>query len=60
MNDGEVIVRDLGSMLGTQVNKNFLGADFSSDFTTLDIGENTILAGGSDTPFKFHVVIEQD
>ncbi len=59
MTDGEVIVRDLGSMLGTQVNKNFLGADFSGDFTTLDVGENIIFAGGSDTPFKFRIVIEQ-
>jgi len=59
MADGKIIVRDLGSMLGTQVNESFLGTEFPSDFTNLQEGENIIRAGGNDSPFRFRIVVER-
>jgi hypothetical protein len=52
-------VVDLGSTLGTQVNGEFLGRDFSKDFVYLRMGENRISAGGIDSPFTFRAVMEQ-
>lgn len=60
MPDGRFVTRDLGSTLGTKINENFLGTDFPSDFCELNMGENIISAGGSDTPFKFRVVVEPE
>jgi CRP-like cAMP-binding protein len=50
-------VVDLGSTLGTRVNGEGLGQDFGRDFRHLDAGENEIVAGGSDSPFAFRVVL---
>jgi pSer/pThr/pTyr-binding forkhead associated (FHA) protein len=54
-----VCVVDLGSTLGTQVNGEFLGHDFSKDFVYLRRGENKIFAGGSDSPFTFRAVVKK-
>lgn len=50
-------VLDLGSTLGTRVNGEGLGQDFGRDFKHLDPGENEIVAGGSNSPFVFRVVL---
>jgi len=60
MPDGRFITRDLGSTLGTRINESFLGTHFPSDFCELNIGENIISAGGSDTPFKFRAIVESE
>jgi CRP/FNR family transcriptional regulator, cyclic AMP receptor protein len=54
---GEVVVRDLGSTLGTIVNNRSIGRDFPLDSVPLRPGENTIVAGGSGSPFVFAVTL---
>ena len=54
---GGVIVRDLHSTLGTVVNDKPLGTNFSADAIRLERGENTIAAGGPDSPFAFRVQV---
>jgi CRP-like cAMP-binding protein len=53
----EVMVRDLVSKLGTIVNDRPLGWDFPSDSAPLRPGENTIIAGGTGSPFVFAVTL---
>ena len=53
----QILVRDLGSVLGTQVNGEPLGHHFARDSKALERGENTIVAGGIDSPFVFKVVV---
>ena len=50
---GGLRVRDLGSVLGTQVNGRPIGRYFGADAVALDEGDNTIVAGGDDSPFSF-------
>jgi CRP/FNR family transcriptional regulator, cyclic AMP receptor protein len=50
---GEVLVRDLNSMLGTLVNDRPLGRDFPVASAPLQKGENTVVAGGRGSPFTF-------
>ena len=54
---GEVVVRDLGSTLGTIVNNRSIGRDFPLDSAPLRPGENTIVAGGTGSPFVFAVTL---
>jgi hypothetical protein len=54
---GEVVVRDLGSTLGTLVNNRSIGRDFPLDSVPLRQGENTIVAGGTGSPFVFAVTV---
>jgi CRP/FNR family transcriptional regulator, cyclic AMP receptor protein len=54
---GEVVVRDLGSTLGTIVNNRSIGRDFPLDSVPLRPGENTIVAGGTGSPFVFAVTV---
>ena len=54
------VVYDLGSKLGTKVNGEFLGPHFGKDAKTLELGENTITAGGMDSPYIFKVRLEKD
>jgi CRP/FNR family transcriptional regulator, cyclic AMP receptor protein len=54
---GEVVVRDLGSTLGTIVNDRSIGRDFPLDSVPLRPGENTIVAGGTGSPFVFAVTV---
>lgn len=58
--NGNVIVQDLNSALGTEVNGEFLGRYFGTDVVTLKSGENTITAGGSKSPFTFRLVLETE
>ena len=53
----EVVVRDLGSTLGTIVNDRPIGRDFPLDSAPLRRGENTIVAGGRGSPFVFAVTV---
>jgi CRP/FNR family transcriptional regulator, cyclic AMP receptor protein len=55
--DGEVLVRDLNSMLGTLVNDRPLGRDFPAESAPLHKGENTVVAGGRGSPFTFKVTL---
>ncbi len=58
--NGDVIVRDLNSALGTEVNGEFLGKYFGTDVSILKSGENRITAGGAKSPFMFRLVLEDD
>jgi CRP/FNR family transcriptional regulator, cyclic AMP receptor protein len=49
----EVWLRDLGSELGTIVNGTPLGRDFPIDGVALQIGTNSVVAGGKGSPFEF-------
>jgi CRP/FNR family transcriptional regulator, cyclic AMP receptor protein len=55
--NGEVVVRDLASTLGTIVNDRPIGRDFPADSAPLHKGENTIVAGGKGSPFAFRVTL---
>ena len=55
--NGEVVVRDLASTLGTIVNDRPIGRDFPADSAPLHEGENTIVAGGRGSPFVFAVTL---
>ena len=48
-----LMIRDVGSQLGTVVNGTRIGLDEVHNALPLHIGENTIAAGGADTPFRF-------
>lgn len=50
-------VTDAGSMLGTIVNGRAIGHHFAKDSAPLNRGENHIVAGGHDSPFKFLVTV---
>ncbi len=52
-------VRDLSSTLGTSVNGQPIGRDFSADSAELRWGENRIVAGGADSPFEFTVTVAE-
>ncbi|MBO0733429.1 MAG: cyclic nucleotide-binding domain-containing protein [Methylocapsa sp.] len=54
---GGFVAADLGSTLGTLVNGQAIGHYFTKDSAPLHRGENHIVAGGSDSPFKFLVSI---
>ncbi|MBO6784075.1 MAG: cyclic nucleotide-binding domain-containing protein [Alphaproteobacteria bacterium] len=48
-----LMIRDVGSQLGTVVNGTRIGLDHLHNALPLHIGENGIAAGGADTPFRF-------
>ncbi|MBP2296359.1 cyclic nucleotide-binding domain-containing protein [Azospirillum rugosum] len=50
-----LVVRDLGSELGTTVNGQFLGGIFAKDTQILHLGENCVVAGGVKSPFVFRI-----
>lgn len=52
-----LMVRDVGSHLGTEVNGQRIGVDNMLNAATLHIGENEVAAGGHDTPFRFIIEI---
>ena len=56
--DGGHIIRDLGSYLGTQVNDTYLGRDFPNDYVELAEGDNSVIAGGEGSPFRFRVAVQ--
>ncbi len=55
---GGLRVRDLGSVLGTQVNGRPIGRYFGADAAALHDGENSIVAGGDDSPFSFTLIMK--
>lgn len=55
--NGRMVVHDLHSHLGTQVNDTFIGQFFAHDTAELTAGENVIVAGGEGSPYKFRVVV---
>jgi CRP-like cAMP-binding protein len=58
LNDnGDILVRDLNSTLGTTVNGQPLGRDFPVDSAPLRKGENILVAGGDGSPFAFVVTL---
>ena len=58
LRDGnDILVRDLNSTLGTIVNGRPLGRDFPVDSEPLRPGENSVVAGGADSPFAFVVTL---
>jgi len=50
---GKPVVRDLASALGTVVNGRSIGRDFPLDVALLETGDNEIIAGGTDSPYRF-------
>lgn len=52
-----IFVRDCNSELGTVVNDRNLGRDFPIDQIALKPGENTIIAGGDGSPYKFLIEV---
>ncbi len=55
--DDDIVVRDLNSTLGTIVNGQPLGHAFPVDSAPLRQGENSVVAGGADSPFVFAVTL---
>lgn len=55
--DGTYRVRDLHSTLGTEVNGRGFGGMFAADEAVLEAGENVVIAGGRDSPYRFRLVI---
>ncbi len=50
-------VRDLGSVLGTQVNGEPIGSNFGLDVAPLKAGDNSIIAGGGGSPYCFLLTV---
>lgn len=57
--NGYVVVRDMGSYLGTLVNGRRIASFEHSIVAGLRFGENRIVAGGAESPYKFLLVIEK-
>ncbi len=55
--DGKYTLRDFNSTLGTEVNGQFLGANFPRDCVELETGDNRVVAGGAQSSFVFRVHI---
>ena len=56
--DGRIVLRDLGSQVGTIVN-GILAAHFEvSDEVALQFGDNDVQLGGLDSPYRFRLLIE--
>lgn len=56
--DGALIVRDFGSYHGTTVNGLTLGGEGRPRTGPLTTGENELVAGKPDSPFRFRILIE--
>lgn len=52
-------IRDFRTELGTRVNEVTLGEHFSRDVTLLESGANSVVAGGSDSPFRFRILVDE-
>lgn len=55
--EGKYAIRDFNSTLGTEVNGQFLGANFPRDCVDLETGDNRVVAGGAQSSFVFRVHI---
>jgi Cyclic nucleotide-binding domain/FHA domain len=56
--DGEVVVVDRGSHLGTLVNDQLLGRTSPVRRWPLDEGNNVLIVGSRDSPYHFKVVVD--
>ena len=57
--DGKLAVRDLQSRLGTLVNGARIAGFEQSDLAELTLGENSIQTGGTESPYRFHVILQR-
>ncbi len=57
--DGYLIVRDLGSRLGTRVNGRALSRYGEEATAVLHFGTNEVIAGAADSPFRFRLMVEK-
>ncbi len=55
---GRLAVRDLQSRLGTLVNGARIAGFEQSDLAELTLGENSIQTGGTESPYRFHVIVQ--
>lgn len=55
---GVPVVRDVGSLLGTLVNGARVGAGRPANTAMLEIGDNLVIAGAAESPFRFILTIE--
>ncbi len=53
---GGLAIADLGSTLGTIVNGQATGHQFTKDAAPLRRGENLVVAGGWDSPLRLHLI----
>ena len=56
--EGELVIRDSGSYHGTTVNNQRIGNDRITNIVPLRFGENRIVAGSTDSPYCFTLLIE--
>lgn len=56
--EGRLVLRDLDSHLGTVVNGRRVAHFEQASQADLHFGENTVIAGGVDSPFRFRLVVE--
>ncbi len=56
--DGELVIRDSSSYHGTTVNSQRIGNDRGTNMAPLRFGENSIIAGSTDSPYCFTLLIE--
>ncbi len=59
VNDGRLMVRDLDSHLGTVVNGTRIAYFEQSASADLLFGENSVQAGGLESPYRFRVIVER-
>ena len=53
--DGRLGVRDLGTLNGTAVNGTAITRSSPNAFVALRTGDNAVIAGGADSPFRFRI-----
>ncbi len=58
LREGDVVIRDYDSHHGTMVNGRAIGAKTRDSFATLHKGENEVIAGPRNSPFRFILKIE--
>ncbi len=56
--DGEVMVADRGSHLGTLVNDQLLGRTSPMRHLPLERGSNIVIVGSRESPYQFRVVVD--
>jgi CRP-like cAMP-binding protein len=57
--DGRIVLRDLGSQVGTIVNGVLIAHFEQTDEVTLQFGDNEVQLGGLDSPYRFRIIIER-
>lgn len=57
--EGRLAVRDMQSRLGTLVNDARIASFEQSDLAELTLGDNTIQTGGTESPYRFRVIVRR-